>query len=109
MDIDSIVTSACFTIYNMLYFLEIKDIYRDIMALTFKEKQILPDYIDEQVKSGYGIIFDFKIQNNTTLKKQISKESYSAANQYIKKNADKTWWHMKVGKQPMPNSIKKQK
>lgn len=79
------------------------------MALTFKEKNILNEFIDEQVKSGYGIIFDFKIQNNTTLKKQISKESYSAANQYIKKNADKTWWHMKVGKQPMPNSIKKQK
>ena len=64
------------------------------MALKLTEKKALNEFIDEKIKSGYGIVFDFKVSERTILlKTQISKENYSVANQYIKKHADKTWWN----------------
>ena len=79
------------------------------MGLKLKEKKALNEFIDNKIKSGYGIVFDFKVQKDKTLKTQISKENYSVANQYIKKHADKTWWNQQVGKPQRPTLIRKRK
>ena len=76
------------------------------MGLKLSEKKILNQFIDDKIKSGYGIILDFKVQKHDYLKTQISKENYSVANQYIKKHAEKTWWRQQVGK-PQPTLIRK--
>mgnify|MGYP003675949046 FL=1 len=78
------------------------------MGLKLKEKKALNEFIDNKIKSGYGIVFDFKVQKDKTLKTQISKENYSVANQYIKKHAEKTWWRQSVGK-PQYKMIRKTK
>ena len=79
------------------------------MALKLSEKKALNEFIDGKIKSGYGIVFDFKVQKDKTLKTQISKENYSVANQYIKKHAEKTWWRQSVGKPQQPTLIRKRK
>ena len=79
------------------------------MGLKLKEKKALNEFIDGKIKSGYGIISDFRVQKHDTLKTQISKENYSVANQYIKKHADKTWWNLQVGKPKQQPLIRKQK
>tara|TARA_R100000988_G_scaffold89159_1_gene52516 strand:- start:4 stop:243 length:240 start_codon:yes stop_codon:yes gene_type:complete len=79
------------------------------MALKLSEKKALNEFIDGKIKSGYGIILDFKVQKHDTLKTEISKENYSAANQYIKKNAHRTWWKQQVGKPQQPTLIRKRK
>ena len=79
------------------------------MGLKLKEKKVLNEFIDGKIKSGYGIVFDFKVQKDKTLKTQISKENYSIANQYIKKNAHRTWWNQQVGKPQRPTLIRKRK
>ena len=76
------------------------------MGLKLSEKKVLNEFIDGRIKSGYGIILDFRVQKHNTLKHQIAKENYSAANQYIKKHAEKTWWRQQIGKQK-PTLIRK--
>ena len=71
------------------------------MALTIAEKKILDAFIDERVKSNYGIIYGFKVSQDNDLKKKIKKEKHAEANQYLKKNHDKTWWNQQIGK-PKP-------
>ena len=79
------------------------------MGLKLSEKKTLNAFIDSKIKSGYGIISDFRVQKHDTLKTQISKENYSAANQYIKKNAHRTWWNLQVGKPKQQPLIRKRK
>ena len=38
------------------------------MALKLSEKKVLNEFIDEKIKSGYGIISDFRVQKHDTLK-----------------------------------------
>ena len=54
VDIGSIVTSACFTIYNMLYFLEIKDFTKERVISRVKELKKGKKLYDDNEKLSAG-------------------------------------------------------
>ena len=69
------------------------------MALSDKEKKILDIFIEERIKSNYGIVYGFKVSQDKDLKVKIKKEKYAEANQYLKLHHDKTWWNLQIGSQ----------
>ncbi|PCH59185.1 MAG: hypothetical protein COC11_02390 [Candidatus Neomarinimicrobiota bacterium] len=69
------------------------------MALSDKEKKILDIFIEERIKSNYGIVYGFKVSQDKELKTKIKKERHAEANQYLKKKHELTWWNRQIGSQ----------
>ena len=69
------------------------------MALSDKEKKILDIFIEERIKSNYGIVYGFKVSQDKELKTKIKKERHAEANQYLKKKHELTWWNLQIGSQ----------
>ena len=76
------------------------------MALTQKEKDILEDFIQEKINTGYGIPYSFSIKQNKDLKKQIKKEKHDDANSYIRKNVERTYYDFEPIKREYQPKIK---
>ena len=76
------------------------------MALTQKEKDILEDFIQEKINTGYGIPYSFSIKQNKDLKKQIKKEKNDDANSYIRKNVERTYYDFEPIKRKYQPKIK---
>ena len=58
------------------------------MALTQKEKDILEEYIQKRIDTGYGIPYSFSIKQDKDLKKQIKKGT-TQYNKFIQEQREK--------------------